>query len=182
MKRSLMLLLLAAAAVPALRGLSHDDATIEAPLVIRTLSPDQKTEILSASSQILNHSVNFRGDGTASTVYLGSQATTEIEWRGLVLRQLVTGTVSEVDRENGIENRYYAQIDAQSFRMLRDGRWGAWKSGLCPFFPGFILVEEVDGQLRASAPKLARFHPGPDVNSSDPARPLMPHERLFAQR
>jgi hypothetical protein len=182
MKRSLLCLLLAAVAVPALRGFPGDSAEAGAAPVGGTTPSGRMGEILSTSSQVLSHAVTFRGDGTASTVHLGPQATTGIEWRGLALRQVVTGTVSTEDRENGIEHRYYAQVGARSFRLLRDGRWSDWKSGPCPFFPGYILVEQVDGRLRASSPGLASFHPGPDADPDDPTRPPAPRERLFARR
>lgn len=149
-----------------------------------TLTPSEKTMILAGAAKMLNGSIAYRGDGTASSTYHHNGQRILLEWRGLVVRRLIHGSVAIEERESGVIRRFYAQLFAPAYRSSTNGgkSWSAWKSEPCPFFPSHILIEETDDRFMVSAPTLAHFSPTPDPGFSSSERELMPHERVLARR
>jgi hypothetical protein len=181
MKHSLLPIIAALFVLPAAAVEEHQNDSQPAP---SNLTSSEKTRILSTASRLLDHSIAYKGDGTAITIYNSNGRRLLLEMRGLVVRQLIHGSVAIEEREAGVTRRLYAQLHAQSFRTSSSGgeNWTTWQSSTCPIFPSHILVEEVDGKLTISAPALANFTPSPDPEVIAPKGNLMPHERIMAQR
>jgi hypothetical protein len=148
------------------------------------LTSNEKVRILSTTSRLLDNAIAYKGDGTATTIYRSNGRRLLLEMRGLVVRQLIHGSVAIEEGEAGVTRRFYAQLHADSFRTSSSGgqNWTAWQNSRCPIFPSHILVEEVDGKLTISAPLLANFTPSPDPQIIAPKGKLMPHEKVMAQR
>jgi hypothetical protein len=149
-----------------------------------TLTSNEKLRILSTASRILDGAISYNGDGTATTIYRSNGRRLLLEMRGLVVRQLIHGSVAIEEREAGVTRRFYAQLHANSFRTSSSGgqNWTTWQNTRCPFFPSHILVEETHGELTLSVPALANFSPSPDPKTIAPTGKLMPHERIVARR
>ena len=182
MKRLLLpLLLLAGLAAPAFAGTAEKTADRPTTMI---LSGSEKTRIMSTASRLLSQVVAYRGDGTAASVLNFVDRRTTIEWQGLVIRQLIHGTVTAEEVEAGITRRFYAQLHSSGYRTsVNDGKtWTDWQSGRCPVFPSYLLVEEIDGRFEIVVNDLAKFSPAPDNRLLDPNRKLMPHERYVAKR
>jgi hypothetical protein len=177
MKRSLLPILAALFVLPA-------TAADEAQNTPSTLTSSEKTRILSTASRLLDKAIAYKGDGTAITIYRSNGRRLLLEMRGLVVRQLIHGTVGTEDLEAGVTRRLYAQLHASSFRTSSSAgqNWTDWQSSSCPIFPSHILIEEIDGKLTMSAPALANFTPSHDPKVIAPEGELMPHERIMAQR
>ena len=65
-------------------------------------TPAEATELYAKAAAFLRTAVEVESDAQASAhcVYRGRH--TRVEWRNLVFRQLILGSVSEKDRKNGI--------------------------------------------------------------------------------
>ncbi|MEP4076669.1 hypothetical protein [Haloferula sp.] len=148
------------------------------------LTSEEKVRVLSTASRLLDDAIAYKGDGTATTIYRSNGRRMLLEMRGLVVRQLIHGSVAIEEREAGVTRRFYAQLHAKAFRTSVSGgkNWTTWQNTSCPFFPSHILVEEVDGKLTLSVPALAKFTPTPDPKTIAPIGKLMPHEQIMAHR
>lgn len=181
MKHSSLAIIAALFVLPATAAEEQQNDTRPVP---SELTSNEKTRILSTASRLLDNAIAYKGDGTAITIHRSKGRRLLLEMRGLVVRQLIHGSVAIEDREAGVTRRFYAQLHADSFRTSSSGgkNWTAWQNSTCPIFPSHFLVEEVDGTLTISAPALANFTPSPDPKVIAPDRDLMPHERIMAQR
>lgn len=181
MKRTLLPLIAALFVLPASADEKQQSDDRPAP---SQLTSSEKVRILSTANRMLDNAIAYHGDGTAATIYQSNGRRLLLEMRGLVVRQLIHGSVAIEEREAGVTRRFYAQLHADSFRTsASDGKnWTTWQNSSCPIFPSHILVEEVDGKLTISVPSLARFSPSPDPKVILPEGELMPHERIVAQR
>lgn len=181
MKRSLLPILAALLVLPASGEEKRQDHQRPLP---STLTSEEKVRILSTTSRMLDDAIAYKGDGTATTVYRSNGRRLLLEMRGLVVRQLIHGSVAIEEREAGVTRRFYAQLHASAFRTSTSGgkNWTDWNESRCPIFPSHILVEEIDGQLTISAQSLAKFTPSPNPEVIRPRGDLMPHERVVAQR
>ena len=181
MKHSLLPIIAALLVLPASAA---EEKQNDARPVPSNLTSDEKLRILSTASRILEDAISYKGDGTATTIYRSNGRRLLLEMRGLVVRQLIHGSVAIEEREAGVTRRFYAQLHAKSFRTSSSGgqNWTSWQSTRCPFFPSHILVEETDGKLILSVPALTKFSPSPDPKTIEPKGDLMPHERVMARR
>ena len=181
MKRSLLPFLAILFVLPAS---AEEDSQNNPPPVPSNLTRDEKTEILSNASQLLANAISYKGDGTAATIYRANGQRLLLEMRGLVIRQLIHGSVAIEEREAGITRRFYAQLHADAFRTSSSAgqKWTAWQTFPCPIFPSHMLVEEIDGKLTISAPTLASFSRNLEPAFVVPKGKLMPHERVVARR
>ncbi|MEM1085709.1 MAG: hypothetical protein AAGI48_16495 [Verrucomicrobiota bacterium] len=182
MKRSLLPIIATLLMLPASASESKEQQSGARP-VPSNLTTIEKTKVLAAASRMLDDAIAFKGDGTARSVYRRNGQRILLEWRGLVVRQLIHGSVAIEEREAGVTRRFYAQLHAQAYRSSTSGgqNWTAWQSQRCQFFPSHILIEEVDGKFKISAPGLAYFTPTPDPRTIDPNRKLMPHEQVLVR-
>ena len=181
MKHSLLPIIAALLVLPAPAA---EEKQRDARPVPSNLTTNEKVRILSTASRLLTDAISYKGDGTATTIYRSNGRRLLLEMRGLVVRQLIHGSVAIEEREAGVSRRFYAQLHAGSFRTSSSGgqNWTAWQSDRCPFFPTHILIEEVNGKLTLSVPTLANFSPTPDPKTIAPKGNLMPHERIVARR
>lgn len=126
-----------------------------------TLNEPQKTKALHLAKAFLRRAIVVRKDGTASALHARMNFRTRIEWRNLVFRQLILGTISNSDRKKGISRRMYAQLHSDSYRTSTDGTttWSKWSDRQCSLLPSFVMIEEIDGRFHLSAPDLAHFSP-----------------------
>ena len=72
------------------------------------LSEQEKAKTLNLPTSFLRRSIDVRKDGTAAGLHARSNFRARIEWRNLVFRQLIYGSVSSTDRKNRITRRLYA--------------------------------------------------------------------------
>lgn len=181
MKRLLLPFIALLIALPAS---AEENTESPSQLVQPSLSNDEKTKVLAAASRLLCNAISFHGDGTATTIYRANGQRLLLEMRGLVVRQLIHGSLGTEEREAGVTRRIFAQLHADAFRTSISGglKWTDWHTNPCPIFPSHMLVEEVDGKLTISVPALANFSPSPSPRVLDPNRKLMPHERVVARR
>lgn len=146
------------------------------------LRPSQKTAVLQQAKELLLKSVRFEADGSAASHYLRRGIKTRVEWRNLVFRQLILGSVSPSERERGIDRRIYAQLSSDAYRLIDAAGIGPWRSGHCPGFPGFIMIEEIHGQLFVRAPELDGFVISPGQIPAQPRRPEVGSDRAVAKK
>lgn len=145
--KSLPVLILAALLLPCAAG-SPD---------LNTLRPAPQSAVMTAAKEQLLKAVRCERDGSAVSHFVRRGLTTRVEWRNLVFRQLIFGTVSKDDREKGVSRRMYAQLASDAYRLTDAEGVGPWRSGHCPKFPGFVMIEEIEGELVVSAPELEKF-------------------------
>lgn len=126
--------------------------------------PDaEKRVVLGICARLLERSVTFRPDGTASTVDRTAGGNVHMEWRQLGVRTITRESISAADRANGITRRYHVGLSCEASRRwdAKTNTWGAWRDGGSVFFPSTIVVEEIDGEIKARAPRIENFVPGP---------------------
>lgn len=149
--------------------------------VAKPLTTSQKTEAIEKAKDLLLRSVRYQKDGTAVSHYIRRGVSTRVEWRNLVFRQLILGSISPSDRERGINRRIYAQLGSEAYRLIDPSGTTPWRSGHCPGFPGYVLIEEIDGELVVKSPDLNDFDLQPQRNPTSPVRPLAGDERAVAK-
>lgn len=143
---------------------------------------EEATELYEKAAAFLRKAVDVESDdlATAHCVYRGRF--TRIEWRNLVFRQLILGSISAKDQKNGIHRRIYAQLDSESHRLIDEFGASEWRSGQFQGFPSFVVIEEVGDQLRISAPGIDQFAPSPGQLAALPASSTDGDEALVAKR
>lgn len=143
---------------------------------------EETVELYQKAAAFLRKAVDVQSDelSSAHCVYRGRF--TRIEWRNLVFRQLILGSISPKDQKNGIHRRIYAQLDSESHRLIDDFGASEWRSGLFQGFPSFVIIEEVEGQFRISAPGIDQFAPSPGQLAAHPASSTDGDEALVAKR
>lgn len=125
----------------------------------------EASEVLAASSALIQGSMDLRGDGSARTTHKLGGFETRIEIKGLSVHEIVKATLTEQDRAAGISRRYVAHLQCEAHRIW-DGpmaSWSEWRSNGYGFFPTSVIVEEIDGALKARANRIADFSPGIDA-------------------
>jgi hypothetical protein len=125
----------------------------------------EASEVLAASSALIQGSVDMRTDGSARTTHKIGGFETRIEIKGLSVHEIVKASLTEQDRAAGITRRYVAHLQCEAHRIW-DGpmaSWSEWRSSSYGFFPTSIIVEEIAGTLKARANRIADFSPGLDA-------------------
>lgn len=148
----------------------------------KPLRPSQHTAVLQQAKDLLLRSVRFEPDGTAASHFLRRGIRTRVEWRNLVFRQLILGSVSASERERGINRRVYAQLGSDAYRLIDADGMSPWRSGHCPGFPGFVTIEEIHGELFVRAPELDGFVIHPGQIPAQPDRPQIGDDRAVARK
>lgn len=156
--------------------------TKEAPTPPTPPTEAEAAELYEKAAAFLRTAVKVESDEQASTYGVHRGRYTRIEWRNLVFRQLILGSVSSKDRKNGIDRRIYAQLGCDAHRLTNDKGSSEWRSGQFPAFPCFVMIEEVHGEMRLSAPGLDQFTPTPGRPGVQPASPPGGDESLVATR
>jgi hypothetical protein len=163
MKHALLFLALLATALP-LSAQGGKTAPADATLATATMRLSEEKEVLAASSALLAASVDLRDDGTARTTHEIGQFSNRVELRGLGISGIMKAPVSATDLQKGISRRYIARITCKAHRIW-DGpmvAWSEWRENSYGFFPSSVIVEEINGTLRAHAHLLTNFSPGID--------------------
>ncbi len=145
------------------------------------LRPSQKSEVMQLAKDLLLQSVRFEADGSAASHYLRRGIKTRVEWRNLVFRQLILGSLSPSELELGYKRRIYAQLGSDAYRLIDADGVSAWRSGPCPGFPGFVMIEEIHGEFFVSAPELDDFEIDPKNIPAQPDRPEAGDGRAVAK-
>jgi len=124
----------------------------------------EQREVTSASTALLTASMDVRQDGTARTTHQVGSFITRIELKGLTVHEIVKQPLTEADAAKGITRRYHAKLKCEAHRIW-DGpmvAWSEWRENGYGFFPSTIVVEEVNGNLQATAKRIQDFSPGID--------------------
>lgn len=143
--------------------------TPKADLITITASTPMRaseaSEVLAASSALIEASVDLRADGSARTTHKIGGFETRIEIKGLSVREIVKAPLSEQDRQAGISRRYVASLQCEAHRIWDAPMisWSEWRASGYGFFPATIIVEEVGGAMKARATRIADFSPGIDA-------------------
>lgn len=145
------------------------------------LRPSQKSEVLQLAKDLLRQSVKFEADGSAASHCLRRGIKTRVEWRNLVFRQLIFGSLSSKELERGYRSRIYAQLGSDAYRLIDAKGVSPWRSGHCPDFPGFVMIEEIHGEFFVSAPELSTFKIDPKNIPNEPDRPRAGDGRAVAK-
>jgi len=160
------LLLLFAAVLPlAAQSPAPETTQVEAITATTPMRAQEANEVLAASSALIEASVNLRADGSARTTHKIGDFETRIEIKGLSVREIVKTPLTEQDRAAGVARRYIARLQCEAHRIW-DGpmiSWSEWRDKSYGFFPSSIVVEEIDGTLKARATRIADFSPGIDA-------------------
>lgn len=154
----------------------------EAPTPTPAPTEAETAELYEKAASFLRTAVKVDADDQASTYGMHRGRYTRIEWRNLVFRQLILGSISSKDRKNGIHRRIYAQLGCDAHRLTDDKGSSEWRTGQFPAFPSFVMIEEVHGKMRISAPGLDQFTPNPGRLDVQPASPPDGDESLVATR
>ena len=149
--------------------------------------PQQPTEAETAmlyekAAAFLRTAIQVDENDQASSHCLRRGKYTRIEWRNLVFRQLILGSISSKDKKNGINRRIYAQLGSDAHRLTDDKGTTAWRSGRFQEFPNFVMIEQVGDEYRLSAPGIDLFSPNPGRTPVQPAVPTNGDETLVAKR
>jgi hypothetical protein len=125
----------------------------------------EASEVLAASSALIGASVDLRADGSARTTHKIGEFETRIEIKGLSVREIVKAPLTEQDRQAGVSRRYIARLQCEAHRIWDAPMisWSEWRASGYGFFPSSVIVEEVDGTLKARATRIADFSPGIDA-------------------
>jgi len=148
-------------------------------------APPTETEaalIYEKAAAFLRTAIHVDENDQASSHSVHRGRYTRIEWRNLVFRQLILGSISAKDKKNGISRRIYAQLGSEAYRLSDEKGTTEWLSGRLQGFPSFVMIEEVDGQLCLSAPGIEQFSPSPGRLAVQPATPRSDDETLVAKR
>lgn len=145
-------------------------------------SAEEAKVLYEKAAAFLREAVEVESDdfSSAHCVYRGRY--TRIEWRNLIFRQLILGSISAKDRKDGISRRIYAQIDCEAHRLMDRNGVTEWRSGQFQAFPSYVLIEEVAGDLRISAPGIDQFAHSPQRLANHPITDLGGDETLVAKR
>ncbi|BCX48872.1 hypothetical protein HAHE_27800 [Haloferula helveola] len=142
--------------------------TAQKPQASQPLRPSEEAAVMEKAKELLERSIRIDRDGKAVSHFVRKNREFKVEWRNLVFRQLIMGSVSTKDLERGVRRRIYAQISSDAYQLSSPEGVEPWRSGHCPGFPGFVLIEEIHGEFQLSSPALARFTPEPPLQ-----RPLL---------
>ena len=141
-------------------------AADEQPIPSPAPTTKEADEFYTRASEFLKKSVNFDQDANASSHFVRRGRFTKIEWRNLVFRQLIMGSISPQEQHQGLRRRLYAQITSESYRLTDEQGSTHWRSGNCPGFPTYVMIEEIDGDLHISAPNIDQFSRHPQMTAS----------------
>lgn len=134
-----------------------------APADLPRMSPELK-EVLDAGVALISAAVDIRPDGSARTTHEIGSFSTRIEFRDLMVREVVKLPLDEAEKEQGVTRRYEARLGCTAHRIW-DGpmaTWSAWRRDHYGFFPTTIVIEEIGGKLQARARRIDDFSPGID--------------------
>ena len=143
---------------------------------------EEAKELYQKAAAFLREAVEVESDDFASAhcVYRGRY--TRIEWRNLIFRQLILGSISAKDRRDGISRRIYAQLDSEGYRLSDKNGTTEWRSGQFQGFPSYVMIENVGDGYRISAPGIDQFAPSPGRLTDHPTIPRDSDETLVAKR
>ena len=145
---------------------------MKVPKAPAALTEAETSALYEQASTLLKQSVHIESKDKASSHFVRRGKFTRIEWRNLVFRQLILGTVSRAERKAGLLRRAYAQLDSDSYRLSDEAGTTEWRSGRCPGFPTYVMIEEVDGEFRVSAPNIQHFAPSSEQLAALPSTPF----------
>ena len=80
--------------------------------------------------------------------------------------------LTDTERQAGVTRSYHAKVSCQSHRIW-DGplvTWSEWRNSGYGFFPSTIVVQEINGELVASAKRIESFSPGIDGSATASTR------------
>jgi len=166
MKHALLAAFLLTSILP-LSAQSVAGATEKVVEIVTATSPMRTTEaseVFAVSAALVESSVALFADGTARSTHQLGTFHSRIELKGISFSEIVKTPLSEADKVKGVSRRYIARIKCTAHRIW-DGpmvSWSEWRSGSYGFFPSAVIVEEIDGALRARANRIADFTPGID--------------------
>jgi len=124
------------------------------------LSAAEKKEVLTVVSGALTKRVKFRTDGLVSAVC--SSTRRYVQWKGLVVRDIRPGHLSNADKLNGISRRYSVTFGSAAHRTWdsKSNAWTKWHNSGYSLFPSGVTVEEKNSRLVVISTSLERFTPG----------------------
>jgi hypothetical protein len=166
MKHALLLLLSAVLPLSAQTAATTPAAPqVEVITATTPMRASEAHEVLAASSALIEASVDLRPDGSARTTHKVGDFETRVEIKGLSVREIVKTPLTEEDRQAGISRRYVASLQCEGHRIWDAPMvsWSEWRAKGYGFFPSSIIVEEIDGALKARATRIANFSPGIDA-------------------
>lgn len=148
---------------------NNDPVTAPQADVITATTPMRATEaneVLAASSALIEASVDLHADGRARTTHKIGDFETRIEIKGLSVREIVKAPLTEQDRKAGISRRYIAKLQCEAHRIWDAPllTWSEWRANGYGFFPSSVIVEEINGAMKARATRIADFSPCTDVS------------------
>lgn len=136
------------------------------------LATTEHQEVLAASTTLISQSMDLRPDGSARTTHQVGEFTTRIELKGLAIRAIQKMPLTDAERQAGVTRSYQAKVSCQSHRIW-DGplvAWSEWRNSGYGFFPSTIVVQEINGELVASAKRIESFSPGIDGTATASTR------------
>ncbi len=133
-----------------------------------------RAAILAATTRLLAKRITLRADGSASAYYTMSSTRRPVEWRKLVVNQIVAQPVSEADRLNGITQRYLVAFGSEAHRTwdTKTNTWREWYPNGSVIFPAALSFQWKNGAWVArESDQLKYFVPGPGESVIQPERP-----------
>lgn len=136
------------------------------------LATTEHQEVLAVSTTLIAQSMELRPDGSARTTHQVGEFSTRIELKGLAIRAIQKMPLTDAERQAGVTRSYQAKVSCQSHRIW-DGplvTWSEWRNSGYGFFPSTIVVQEINGELVASAKRIESFSPGIDGTATASTR------------
>jgi hypothetical protein len=136
------------------------------------LATTEHQEVLAVSNTLIAQSMDLRPDGSARTTHQVGEFSTRVELKGLAIRAIQKMPLTDAERQAGVTRSYQAKVSCQSHRIW-DGplvAWSEWRNSGYGFFPSTIVVQEINGELVASAKRIESFSPGIDGTATASTR------------
>lgn len=137
-----------------------------------SIPQEDQNALVTETATLLAKHITFRADGTSSSYYtLGDRRA--VEWKKFVVVEIVTKSVTEADKLNGVSKKYSVVFGCDAHRAwdTKSNRWGEWLAHGLSEFPLGVVFQFKNGTWIAEQPALLKYFtpgPGPSISESKP--------------